>query len=449
MARRTISHVRKDLLAAFPEVEFTFNKTGSKGLHRISWTGGPGESDVLYAGGIGTGPAEVPARLWRQMTADELAAAQIRWAEEDAQREAERPAREAREAEERAQRRAAGAQKAAQTREAKRVRQAVLAAQFPRVAFTLAGERIEWTDGPQADQVADLAGVSIWHCKRLDTAEQRAEEARRAKRAAEWARRDAMTPEEVEADDAAQEAAQKAATRVQRRLEASRVRAVAIAAGRARRAALALHNPHLQNPALDPRQIALWDLLAVPPALEAPRDEIAEPVNLPPLFFISAAWPDVEFLVERLDGIEPPIDAIRWTGGPSVDDVRILSVGRVELLREPDGIEAEVLQVERDRRPLVSRRNPEMSGPAVSGGMPGAAGPFWVLGSRGLAAPCEISRETFEQAVTLARRRVGLNRCLEITHRAYDGPVLARLEERAQGPPELVLTPEGQVLLTP
>ena len=369
MTKRTIVHVKRDLTSTFPEVDFTFSKR-SYGAHHVSWTGGPSVEDVRYSGGIGPHQPNVAVEISRTMDAVEQAAWDVERDAEHAAWIADAPAREAREAEERAARKAAGRAKAAETRAAKRERADKLSRAFPRVAFDLSGDHVEWVDGPAIDHVARLLGVSAWQCSRGDSVELARDAARKAREAAEWRRRSTMGDEELEAEDArkAQEA------RTARRLEGSRVRAARQQVGRDRRAALLIFNPNApKGPAHDPRQVSFWSLLevvtaevelvvattsvsAAPPVeaaaapLVPPVEAAAVPAALDPLLFIAPAWPGVAFTLDTAASDRP---VVRWTGGPSRDEVRLLCLVDVDLDRAPDGIEAEVLRVELDPSPLV------------------------------------------------------------------------------------------------
>jgi hypothetical protein len=164
MKQRTLRDVKKDIAAAFPDVEFTWTTEG-RGQKRgpcCRWLGGPSQEAVRANTNVPWGSWRVPPKIYyfiRTMTPAEQAA-------HDAEQEAKHktwlsdaPAREAHRKAEIAANRRAGAAQAVTTRAAKKEIATRLAAYFPGVEFTITilrgGEKVSWVDGPSVPAVQD------------------------------------------------------------------------------------------------------------------------------------------------------------------------------------------------------------------------------------------------------------------------------------------------------
>jgi hypothetical protein len=176
--KRNLTTVKRQLAEFFPDVVFTFGIGGrshNRG-HAISWTGGPSQADVMAKVDLPFQSSWKPSaasifHFQRQMTEAESTAY---YAEQDARREAERPAREAAEAAKKVANRASGIAQAASTRARKLELTKAAAQKFPGVAFKFQAGRygsvgVEWTGGPAVTDVANGLGISAYQCCRYDT----------------------------------------------------------------------------------------------------------------------------------------------------------------------------------------------------------------------------------------------------------------------------------------
>jgi hypothetical protein len=207
MSKITIRTLRQNLASAFPDIEFKYGKDVRRGCsgHCISWVGGPTVEMIRIAGGapICRYRGTVTYHFVREHTPEEMEALHAKWNEEHRARVAAEPAR-------RAAAKASGIEKRKATVAAKKALAAKLAEAFPGIDFTLAGDNVSWTDGPEQAEVVTAAGVSPWRTIRNVTKEYLAGVATRL-------------------------AAGKQANRLARRLAASKVRAIRVAKGIARR----------------------------------------------------------------------------------------------------------------------------------------------------------------------------------------------------------------------
>ena len=162
LVKVTIATVKKALATSLPDVEFTYGTAGRGRLRgpSVSWTGGPEEDEVRKASGY-----VWEHRNWyfvRHHTPEELDALHARWEIEAAEREAAEPAR-------RAAAKAAGNEKRKATIAAKKAFSAALQVAFPSVAFAIDGRHIARTDGPNVATVADVMSIGTWQCTRRET----------------------------------------------------------------------------------------------------------------------------------------------------------------------------------------------------------------------------------------------------------------------------------------
>jgi hypothetical protein len=207
MSKITIRTVRQNLASAFPDIEFRYAKDGRRGCsgHCISWAGGPTVETIRIAAGA---PAfrhrgTVTYHFVREYTPEEWEALHRKWDEEHRARVAAEPAR-------RAAAKAVGIKRRKATVAAKKALAAKLAEVFPGIDFTLSGDNVSWTDGPERDEVVAAAGVSPGQTYRHVTTEFLNRLAERL-------------------------ATRKQTNRLARRLAASKVRTIRVAKGIARR----------------------------------------------------------------------------------------------------------------------------------------------------------------------------------------------------------------------
>jgi hypothetical protein len=207
VSKITIRKVRQNLASAFPDIEFSYGKDGRRGCsgHCISWVGGPTVETIRIAAGapVFRYRGAVTYHFIREHAPEEMEALRTQWDEEHRARVAAEPAR-------RATAKAAGIEKRKATVAAKKALAAKLADAFPGVDFTLSGDNVSWTDGPERAEVVTAAGVSYGQTYRHVTTE------------------------------FLNRLAERLATRVQtgrlaRRLAASKVRAIGVAIARRRR----------------------------------------------------------------------------------------------------------------------------------------------------------------------------------------------------------------------
>ena len=151
--------VKKNLAAAFPDVEFTWDTAGrghDRG-HACRWTGGPLAAIVRAAAMLGW---RMTYHFQRKMTEAEAevyyAEQQAKWAAEEAARAAAEPARKA-------AAKAAGIAKRAETAKVKRDALATLTEAFPGVPFKVSAGtyslNVCWTDGPEREAVESLPNL--------------------------------------------------------------------------------------------------------------------------------------------------------------------------------------------------------------------------------------------------------------------------------------------------
>ncbi len=203
MSKFTIATAKKALALAFPDIEFTYGKAGRGHAAGpcVSWVGGPDAWTIRSAAGYVW--SRTPSHFVRQDTPEERDAKHARWEAEEEARKAAEPAR-------RAAAKAAGVEKRKATTAFKKARTEALADAFPGVEFSLSGDRVSWTDGPDVKSVAALLSISDWLCDR-------------------------SVSREFQEAKAAEVKAAIPVTRLARRLAASRARAIQIADGVARR----------------------------------------------------------------------------------------------------------------------------------------------------------------------------------------------------------------------
>lgn len=235
MAKFTIATAKKALALAYPDIEFTYSKSG-RGRDAgpcVSWVGGPAPELIRAAAGA---PAYhrygfAPYHFVRQPTPEEYEEMHRQWDEERRVAIAAEPSR-------RAAAKAAGIEKRKATHAAKCARLALLYGAFPGVEFDLASDGVAWTDGPEPREVIKVTGVYPHNCSRH------------------------RTPGSL-AREAAEEVAQVHTNRLARRLADSKARAFRIpyALERRRRAAIQ-HLPRVQrNPDqfLLPMDFPIWE----------------------------------------------------------------------------------------------------------------------------------------------------------------------------------------------
>lgn len=223
MAKFTIATAKRLLAKAFPDIEFTYGRSG-RGRDAgpcVSWVGGPTPDVIRAAAGA---PAYhrygfAPYHFVRQPTPEEYEEMRRQWDEERRAAVAAEPAR-------RAAAKAAGIEKRKATHAAKCARLAVLYGAFPGVDFDITAEGVFWTDGPTEGEVAGITGEhGVWEG---------------------WYKR-RRTPESL-AREMAEKAAKVHTGRLAKRLAASKVRALRVAKGvERRRVAMLPHLPRLER----------------------------------------------------------------------------------------------------------------------------------------------------------------------------------------------------------
>jgi hypothetical protein len=212
MAKFTIAVAKKALALAYPDIEFSYGKSG-RGRDAgpcVSWVGGPDADTIRSAAGAPAGSywGRAPYHFIRQDTPEER---EVKYAQWDAQRRAQIAAEPAR----RAAAKAAGIAKRAETLAAKKIMLAKMYGAFPVTEFHVStlqhgGLSVAWVDGPEVAEVASVLTINEWQCHRSESAEFRATKAER-------------------------DAAKVQAGRLAKRLAYSRVRAIRVAKGIERR----------------------------------------------------------------------------------------------------------------------------------------------------------------------------------------------------------------------
>lgn len=212
MAKFTIAVAKKALALAYPDIEFTYGKSG-RGREAgpcVSWVGGPDAFTVRLAAGAPAGHywGRAPYHFIRQDTPEERAVKYAEWEAEHAARVAAEPAR-------RAAAKAAGIEKRKATAEAKKALLANVRRAFPNTPFHVATSKygnlsVAWVDGPEIGEAASIMGISAWKCSRMESADYLAVKVQR-------------------------DAAKIHAGRLAKRLAYSRVRAIRVAKGIERR----------------------------------------------------------------------------------------------------------------------------------------------------------------------------------------------------------------------
>lgn len=181
MAKFTIAVAKKALALAYPDIEFTYGKSG-RGCEAgpcVSWVGGPDAFTVRLAAGYhGRSFRGSPYHFIRQDTPEEWEAKQAQWEAERAAHAAAEPAR-------RAAAKAAGIAKRAETLAAKKIMLAKMYGAFPVTEFHVVTTgkygnlSVAWVDGPEIAEVASVLTIDEWQCHRSESAEFRATKAER------------------------------------------------------------------------------------------------------------------------------------------------------------------------------------------------------------------------------------------------------------------------------